>query len=64
MEQIKRFRFPAIFCTALVLLALAAGVLINLLGGSGSATDHISMGQRYLNDLNYSEAILEFTNAI
>lgn len=33
MEQIKRFRFPAIFCTALVLLALAAGVLINLLGG-------------------------------
>lgn len=64
MEQIKRYRFPALFCAALVVLALAAGIAINLLGANGSAAGHISMGQRYLNDLNYSEAILEFTNAI
>lgn len=64
MEQIKRYRFPALFCAVLVVLALAAGILVNLLGSSGSAANHISMGQRYLNDLNYSEAILEFTNAI
>lgn len=64
MEQIKRYRFPVLFCAVLLVLALAAGIAMNLLGSAGSAADHISMGQRYLNDLNYSEAILEFTNAI
>lgn len=64
MEQIRQYRLPALFCAILVLLALAAGIAINLVGGLGSAAEHVSMGQRYLNDLNYSEAILEFTNAI
>lgn len=64
MEQFKRYRLPMLFCVILVLLALIAGIAINLVSGIGSAAEHISMGQRYLNDLNYSEAILEFTNAI
>ena len=64
MEQFKRYRLPVLFCVILVLLALGAGIAINLMSGMGSAAEHVSMGQRYLNDLNYSEAILEFTNAI
>lgn len=64
MEQFKRYRLPMLFCVILVLLALGAGIAVNFMSGMGSAAEHVSMGQRYLNDLNYSEAILEFTNAI
>ena len=64
MEQFKKYRLPLLFCVLLVLAAIVAGIAVNLFVGVRSANDHISVGQRYLNELNYSEAILEFSNAV
>ena len=64
MEQQRQYRLPILVCILLVAAALAAGLLVSRGAGSGTAEQHLSLGQRYLNELNYSGAILEFSNAI
>lgn len=64
MELMKKHKFQILLPVALVLVALIAGILYNSLQGGTSSKRHCDLGQQYLNNLNYSGAVLEFTNAI
>ena len=58
MKKLKR----SLFCLLLVLAALA--VLTACGSKAATAADKIELGQKYLTELNYTEAIASFTEAI
>ena len=58
LEKMKR----SLFCLLLVLAALA--VLTACGSKAATAADKIELGQKYLTELNYTEAIASFTEAI
>ena len=58
LEKMKR----SLFCLLLVLAALA--VLTACGSKAATAADKIELGQKYLTELNYTEAVASFTEAI
>ena len=61
MKQLEKMK-RSLFCLLLVLAALA--VLTACGSKAATATDKIKLGQKYLTELNYTEAIASFTEAI
>lgn len=64
METMKKHRLHILLPVILVLVSLAGSLLYLLLHTTSSAGGHVSLGQQYLNELDYSAAVLEFSNAI
>lgn len=64
MEVFKRNRGPLLFPVVLLAVTLVGYVVFTIFANTASTAGHLAVGQQYLNDLNYSGAILEFTNAI
>ena len=61
MKQLEKMK-RSLFCLLLVLAALA--VLTACGSKAATAADKIELGQKYLTELNYTEAIASFTEAI
>ena len=64
MELMKKHRMHILLPVILVVLSLVGSLIYTGLQAGGSASSHVSLGQQYLNNLDYSAAILEFSNAI
>lgn len=62
MESLKLKKGPIILPLALLAVVLVVYTLLNL--RTVTAADNLSVGQQYLNDLNYSGAVAAFTRAI
>lgn len=61
MKQLEKMK-RSLFCLLLVLAALA--VLTACGSKAATAADKIELGQKYLTEMNYTEAIASFTEAI
>lgn len=61
MKKLEKAK-SGLFCLLLMLVALA--VLTSCGSKAATATDKIELGQKYLTELNYTEAIASFTEAI
>ena len=64
MELIKKHKMHILLPVILVVITLIGSLLFASLQGGSSAARHCTLGQQYLNDLDYAAAILEFSNAI
>ena len=64
MELMKKHKMHILLPVLLVLLSLVGSLVYNLILSSDTAESHVSLGQQYLNKLDYSAAVLEFSNAI
>ena len=64
MQVMKKQKWPILCAVVMIVVVLAGNFLFTVLSGRRSVEDCISVGKQYLNELNYTSAILEFTNAI
>lgn len=64
MELMKKHKMHILLPVLLVVLSLVGSLIYTAFQGSSSAKSHVSLGQQYLNKLDYSAAVLEFSNAI
>lgn len=64
MELMKKHKMHILLPVILMLVSLVGGLVYNSVMSGGSAAGHVSLGQQYLNSLDYSAAIMEFSNAI
>lgn len=64
MELMKKHKMHILLPVLLVVLSLVGSLVYTAFHSGGSAKSHVSLGQQYLNKLDYSAAVLEFSNAI
>ncbi len=64
METIKANRGPLLLPLLLMLITVAAYGVWNTLFSTATAASCLTLGRQYLSELNFSGAILEFSNAI
>ena len=64
MESLKKYRFQIILPILFAVAVLIVTALTNLLADNSSSDYQCSLGRKYLNQLDYSGAILAYSNAI
>ena len=64
METLKANKGPLLLPLLLVILTVAAYGIWNTLFSTATAASCLTLGRQYLSELNFSGAILEFSNAI
>ena len=64
MESIKKYRLQIVLPILVAVVVLIAAALSNLFADSSSSDYQCSLGRKYLNQLDYSGAILAYSNAI
>ena len=64
MESLKKYRFQIILPILFAVAVLIVTALTNLFADNSSSDYQCSLGRKYLNQLDYSGAILAYSNAI
>ena len=64
MELTKKYKMQILLPIILVAVVLFGTVLYNLFADNDSSDYQCSLGKKYLNDLDYSSAILAYSNAV
>ncbi|MBE6658126.1 MAG: tetratricopeptide repeat protein [Ruminococcaceae bacterium] len=64
MEYVKKYKLQIILPVLLAVVVLVATAMSNLFSDNSSSDYQCSLGRKYLNDLDYSGAILAYSNAI
>ena len=64
MQKIKKYKWYILLPIVIIILTVTVCVVVENILKQENVEEHIELGKRYLMDLNYSGAVLEFKNAI